>query len=142
MKRIYVATVMAVLGWFIPNIACRKKSVREEVACFREDFRLRLSVWPDGPSVAFRREGDVLRRMTAQDGIDCHLNVQLKSIEAAWLLFSFQESTVASEAAGRLAAVGDLPDVCTFIRLINKVEILLLPRPVARLAVKEWEVVK
>lgn len=141
-KTIYVAIVMAVLGWFIPVVACRKKSVREEVKAFREDFRFRLAVWPAGPSVAFRRDGDRLRRIRPSETGHLHLDVHLKSIDAAWLLFSFQESTCASEATGRLMAEGDLPDVCTFIRLMDKVEILLLPKPIAKLAVKEWEAVK
>jgi len=65
--------------------------------------------------------------------------VNLKSVQAAWLLFSFQESTCRSEASGRLTARGDLSLVCTFIRLMDKVEILLLPKFIARRAVKKWE---
>ena len=67
------------------------------------------------------------------------MDVTLKSLEAAWLLFSFQESTCASEARGRLAVKGELNHSCTFIRLMDKVEILLLPRFIARRAVKKWE---
>ena len=140
LKTAYVAVVMAVLGWFIPNVACRKMSVREDVKCFRDGFRFRLGVWPEGPSVAFRRESDCLVRLNkSTEPMD--MSVMLKSIDAAWLLFSFQESTCRSEANNRLIVEGELPDTCTFIRLMNKVEILLLPKFIARRAVKEWEAV-
>ena len=145
-KRVYCSVIMAVLGWFIPNIACRKEGVREEVWAFPEGFTCRLGVWPDGPSVVFRREGDKLVRVRKSDhpgaGSETDLDVLLKSIDAAWLMFTFQESTCMSEASSRLIARGELPNVCTFIRLMDKVEILLLPSFIARRAVKKWEKVK
>ena len=143
-KRIYCTVIMAVLGWFIPAVACRKKGVQEEIRAFPDDFSLMLTVRPDGPSVAFRRDGDRLIRLKAgrfEPG-EVDLRVKLKSIEAAWLMFSFQESTCRAEANNRLIAEGELPHVCTFIRMMDKVEILLLPRFIARKAVKKWEKVK
>jgi len=140
-KKFYCSVVLALLGWFIPNIACRKESVRAEVRAFPEEFTCRLGVWPDGPSVAFRREGDRLKKLNDRTcGVD--LGVYLKSVDAAWLMFSFQESTCRSEANHRLIAQGELPHTCTFIRLMDKVEILLLPKFIAKKAVKKWENVK
>ncbi len=142
-KKIYCSIIMLVLGWFIPNIACRKESVRDEVRAFPNDFTCRLGVWPDGPSVSFLRKGDRLVKFkpgSITKGAD--LSVMLKSIDAAWLMFTFQESTCTAEANNRLIAEGELPHVCTFIRLMDKVEILLLPRFIAKRAVKKWENVK
>ena len=132
---------MAVLGWFIPKIACRKSSIREEIRAFPEKFILRLGVWPAGPAVTFSREGDCLRKIS-HCGTEPDLGVYLKSLEAAWLMFTFQESTCRAEANDRLMVRGELPHTCTFIRLMDKVEILLLPRIIAKKAVKKWERVK
>lgn len=140
-KKIYCAVVFALLGWFIPNIACRKESVREEIRMFPEDFTCTLGVWPSGPSVTFLRKGDrLIKHRRALSSPD--LGVYLKSIDAAWLMFSFQESTCMSEARSRLIAMGELPHTCTFIRMMDKVEILLLPKLIAKRAVKKWEKVK
>lgn len=88
--------------------------------------------------MAFRRVGDRLQKIDPETpGLD--MKVSLKSIDAAWYLFSFQESTCQSEANGRLIVKGELPHTCTFIRLMDKVEILLLPRFIAKRAVKQWE---
>lgn len=141
LKTIYCSLVLTVLGWFIPHIACGKSSVREVVSNFPLNFSFRLGVWPDGPSVAFSRKDDRLKKITDKNQTVA-MTVYLKSIEAAWLLFSFQESTCQSEANNRLAVIGDLPDTCTFIRLMDKVEILLLPRFIAKKAVKKWEKVR
>jgi len=139
-KKIYCSIVMAVLGWFIPNIACRKESVRKEILCFPESFTFRFAIWPDGSSVTFTREGDRLKKVGKNYG-EVDLSVNLKSLEAAWLLLSFQESTCQSEANDRLFVKGELPHTCTFIRIMDKVEILLLPKFLAKKAVKEWEFV-
>ncbi|MDA3811843.1 MAG: aldehyde ferredoxin oxidoreductase family protein [Spirochaetaceae bacterium] len=139
-KKIYCSLVMAVLGWFIPHIACRRKSVREEVICFPDNFTFRFAIWPGGSSVSFRRVGDRLVKIKKSQG-KVDLIVNLKSLEAAWLLLTFQESTCQSEANARLSVQGELPHTCTFIRLMDKVEILLLPKFLARKAVKKWEFV-
>ncbi|WP_168203257.1 aldehyde ferredoxin oxidoreductase family protein [Oceanispirochaeta crateris] len=139
-KTLYCRIVLAVLGWFIPAVACRKKSVQEEVVTFPEGFSFSLGVWPCGPSVTFRRRGRGLKKSGKTERVD--MRVSLKSIEAAWLLFSFQESTCQSEANGRLSVEGELPHTCTFIRFMDKVEILLLPRFIAEKAVKKWVPVK
>lgn len=140
LKSVYCSIVMAVLGWFIPHVAYRKKSVQEEVACFPENFTFRFAIWPDKSSVAFKRIGTKLKKIRPDEG-DADLTVYLKSLEAAWLLLSFQESTCRSEANDRLFVKGELPHSCTFIRLMDKVEILLLPKFLAKKAVKKWEYV-
>ena len=139
-KSIYCSIVMAVLGWFIPNVACRKKSVRDEVMNFPDNFTFSFSIWPNGSSVAFKRVGDRLIKVSI-DEKNADLTVHLKSLEAAWLLLSFQESTCQSEANDRLVVKGELVHSCTFIRLMDKVEILLLPKILAKKAVKKWEYV-
>jgi hypothetical protein len=139
-KTLYCRVVLGVLGWFIPSVACRKESVRKEIEEFPPEFAFRLGVLPAGPSVAFRRTGNRLKRIDRNEAVN--LTINLKSIDAAWLLFSFQESTAQSEANNRLAVTGSLPHSCTFIRIMNKTEILLLPGFLARKAVKRWEKVK
>jgi len=139
-KTIYCTIVLAVLNWFIPAVTCRKESVRDDVESFPADFSFRLGVWPDGPSMAFRREGGCLRKIGSRKPVDMTIN--LKSIDAAWLLFSFQESTAQSEANNRLTVTGSTAESCNFIRLMDKTEILLLPKFLAVKAVKKWEKVK
>jgi len=139
-KTLYCSIVFAVLRWFIPAAACRRKSVREVVESFPESFSFRLTVWPKGPSMAFRREEGCLKKIGRNGTVD--MTIRLKSMDAAWLLFTFQESTAESEANSRLTVSGSIADSCTFIRLMDKTEILLLPKFLAKKAVKKWEKVK
>jgi hypothetical protein len=64
------------------------------------------------------------------------LDLQIKNTAAAILLFTFQESTAVSFARQRILVDGDLGPAMTVVRILDRVEILLLPRRIARLAVK------
>ena len=135
-KKMYVRMLLSVLSLAIPLASRLSKNVAKAVEDFDEGFTFRLMVHPSGPSISFQKKKSVLRQYK---GERCDLIVALKNMEAAWRLLSFQESTCHSEAAGRLSVEGELPSCCAFIRLMNAVEIFLLPRFIARRAVKRWE---
>ena len=145
-KSVYCKITMALLGWFIPSVACGKESVKNEVRSLPDNFVCRMRVWPDGAAVAFARRGDRLEKIKVKELEDkpemIDLDVILKSLEGAWLMFTFQEGTSAAEANGRLVVKGNLSSACTFIRIMDMVEILLLPRFISSRLVKKWEKVK
>ena len=66
------------------------------------------------------------------------LNLLIKHLEGAILLFTFQESTAIAVARDRLVVEGDVPQACTVVRILDMVEVLLLPKIVAGLAVKRY----
>jgi hypothetical protein len=66
------------------------------------------------------------------------LQIKIKHLEGAILLFTFQESTAVAVARDRLVVEGDVPRACTVVRILDMVEVLLLPKIVAELAVKRY----
>ena len=69
----------------------------------------------------------------------------IKSLEAAFLLFTFQESTSVSNARDRLTVDGGIPETCAVVRVMDSVEVYLLPKFITKLAVKrypKWSVKK
>ena len=137
-KRLYIRILLFVLSRAIPKASRISDAVRAESSAFPRGFRILLGVWPSGPDLHLVCDGEGgLYRDSASES-EADLAIRLKSLEAAFRLFTFRESTAASEAAGRLVAAGELPLLLSFIRIIDAVEIILLPKPVAKLAVKEW----
>jgi len=139
---VYCRIILGIVGKAIQAASGVSPSVKEETEEFPEGFSFSLKIWPDGPGIVMIKETEGrLRLVSPAEALPSEtpdLEVQLKSLEAAWLLFSFQESTCMSEVHNRLMARGDIPMVCAFIRLMDKVEILLLPRFIASRAVKQW----
>ena len=50
----------------------------------------------------------------------------------------FRSSTTIATARERLVVDGDLPDACAVVRVLNTVETYLLPKVIAKLAVKRY----
>ncbi|MEA2013912.1 MAG: hypothetical protein U9N38_01165, partial [Thermodesulfobacteriota bacterium] len=72
------------------------------------------------------------------DGKRIDLHMKIKSIEAAILMFTFQESTTVATTRDRMAVDGELPHVCAIVRVLDIGEVYLLPKFIARLAVKRY----
>ena len=66
------------------------------------------------------------------------LKLTIKNIEAAILLFTFQESTVMAVARDRLIVDGEVPAACAVVRILDMVEVFLLPKLIASLAVRRY----
>jgi len=99
-----------------------------------------LGVMPGGPYMVIgkTRKGIVqyIGWEPADRKIDLKMNI--KNIEAAWLLFTFQESTALATARNRLIVDGEVPHACAVVRILDIVEVYLLPKFIARLAVKRY----
>jgi hypothetical protein len=72
------------------------------------------------------------------EGRRIDLAMKIKSLEAAVLMFTFQESTAGATARNRLVVDGDIPAACAVVRILDAVEVYLLVKPLARLAVKRY----
>ena len=72
------------------------------------------------------------------DGKPLDLRIRIKHLEAAILLFTFQESTSLAAARDRMLVEGDVSRACGVVRILDMVEVLLLPKMLARLAVKRY----
>ena len=137
-KGLYIRILLFVLSRAIPKASRISDAVRSESRSFPRGYRILLGVWPSGPDLNLVCDGEGGLYRESDSDSEPDLAIRLKSLEAAFRLFTFRESTAASEAAGRLLAAGEPPLLLAFIRIIDAVEIILLPKPVAKLAVKEW----
>ena len=135
---LYLRILLYVLGKTIPKATGLSPEVKNEARGFPAGFGILLGVLPAGPALLLEADGSGGLFRCRDHAKKPDLAIQLKSLEAAFRLFTFRESTCASEAGGRLTATGSLPRVLSFIRIIDAVEILLLPRGIASRAVKEW----
>jgi hypothetical protein len=145
-KRVFKSLYLRIMLWFLGRAvqaASRvDREVRQEFATLPEEFTVSLGVLPHGPYmlVGKDRRGKVKYlggSPQKQQSID--LNMQIKHLEAAFLLFTFQEGTCTAQIRDRLIVAGDVQAACAFIRILNIVETYLLPKFFAKLAVKRYQ---
>ncbi len=140
LKRLYLAIMLWFVGRAIQAASRVDAGVREEFGAIPNGYKFSLGVLPDGPCMIIGKDetGKIRYLGSHPEGINVDLKIGIKNLEAAILLFTFQESTATAVARDRLIVDGDIPQACAAVRILNMVEVFLLPGIIARLAVKRY----
>jgi hypothetical protein len=131
LKRIYVAIML----WFVGRAI-------QAAAVVDDDVKKEFENLPDGPTmiVGKNRRGKVKYLGWNPKGRLIDLQMKIKSLEAAILMFTFQESTAVANARVRMIVDGEVPPACAIVRVLDIVEVYLLAKIIAKLAVKRYPV--
>ena len=140
LQRMYLVLMFWFLGRAIQAAARVDRQVRGLFATLPEGFTFALAVAFDGPAMVIGKNAAGKVKYLGADvkerAVD--LKMTLKHIDAAMLLFTFQESTITAVARNRMIVDGDIPAACTVVRILDMVEVYLLPKPLAALAVRRY----
>ncbi len=164
LKRIYVAVMMWFLGKAIQAAVKVDPEVKKEFDIIPPNFTLRMMIYPERAFPLFfyakmlpafvrdkglllygiqmiigkDKEGRVRYMGSDPKGKKIDLHMIFKSLEAATMVFTFRESTTTAYAHDRFMVEGDLPYALAFVRVLDIVEVYLLPKIVAKRAVKRY----
>jgi len=136
--RAYVNIMMGVMGRGLVSLTRHDPTVQPELEGFPGGFRFEMIVLPDGPSVRLRLNAErSFEPDTAPGKPD--LSIQFKHIRHAYLVLSFQEGTVRAFANNRMVVDGDIAWAMRMVRILNRLQSIILPEVVARQAVKRYD---
>jgi len=140
LKKDYVAMMLWFMGRAIQAAAAVDRAVKKEFTDMPDSFTFALSVMPNGPHMIVGKDqrGFVRYRGWNPAGKKIDLQMKIKNIEAAMLIFTFQESTALATARERLIVDGEVAHACAIVRILDTVEVYLLPKIIAKLAVKRY----
>ncbi len=122
-------------------------TIKAEFDALESDFSLRLKIADTGASFLVKKiskkngkiklinYGSSNKYLTEK----ATLTLQLRSIDAAIQIFTFQESTYEGEGNSRFSLDGSFTHAAIFLRILDQLEILLLPKFIAKRAVKRYE---
>ncbi len=139
-KRAYLAVMLWFMGRAVQAASRVDRQIRDEVTELPDDFAFALGVGDRGPwMVVGRQAGHDLRYRGHRVG-DTPINLKLafKHLESGFLTFTFQENTPVAAARDRLVVDGEVAHACAVVRILDRVQVYLLPKPLARLAVKRY----
>ncbi len=140
LKRIYLNLMLWFVGRAIQASAKVDKKVKQEFEDLPKGYNFALGAFPNGPWMVVGKDDDGRVRYLGRNVKDKTIDLwmTLKSVEALFLLFTFQESTPVSNARSRLFVEGDLPHACAVVRIMDIVQVYLLPKFIAKLAIKRY----
>ncbi len=139
-KSLYLHIILWFLGRSIQAAVHIDPKIRQEFFNLPDDMTFSLGVEPQGPRMVIRKSTQTgvsyLGRASRKTPAD--LEIKIHDIEGAMLLLTFRESTAISASHGRISIVGNVAHGCTIVRILDQLEILLLPKCIAKRAVKRY----
>ncbi len=144
LKQLYIRILLFFVGRALQGASKFDEKFRSEVSLLPDHYSIKLKVHPAGPEMnVIKEENSKLKFISRKAAPDrCDLVISIKNTEAAILLFTFRESTARAFARDRMFVRGDLGNAITFVRCLDIVEVYLLPKFIARLAVKRYPELK
>ncbi|NOX90160.1 MAG: hypothetical protein GXO77_14165 [Calditrichaeota bacterium] len=138
-KKLYIKTLLFFLGKAFVAGGKLIPEVKEELKNFEDDLLLTMTVMPNGPEMKLLFSGEKIRFAKKPPQISPEtLTITIKYLEAAFVMFTFRESTSVAFARSRMTVNGDLGKSMAFVRCLNWVEFYLLPAIFARRALKRY----
>jgi hypothetical protein len=140
LKRLYMAVNLWFMGRAIQAASRVDDRVRSELRTLPDQFTFALGVMPNGPYFIVQKTGTDTARYIGRriDAQPVDLRMEFKHLEAGMLTFTFRENTPVATARDRLIVDGEVGYACSVVRILDIVQIYLLPKVIARLAVKRY----
>ncbi|MGD9331884.1 MAG: hypothetical protein PVJ53_11260 [Desulfobacterales bacterium] len=140
LKRAYLRIILWFMGRAVQAASRVDERVRREIETLPDQFTFALGILPAGPYLVVQKIGAHRARylggaITAQP-VD--LTLAFKHLEAGMLTFTFRENTPVATARDRLIVDGEVANACTVVRILDIVQVYLLPKVIAKLAVKRY----
>lgn len=142
--RLYCRILLTVVGYTIRSLWVIDPEIRPDIERFPIGATCILTINPHGPSLHLRRIADaglivVRGSSTTEESTAPTLKLIIKDIVSALTIFTFKESTSVAAAHGRIIIEGSIPLGCAFVRILERAEIYLLPKVIARRAMIRYE---
>lgn len=139
-QRIYLAIMLWVVGKAVQAAARVDKEVQTEFSTMPDTYTFSLGAFPGGPCMIVGKDGNGRVRYLGRDinQYPLDLEITFKSMGHLFSLLSFQESTPTANSRDRMTVSGDVPQACTVVRILDIVQVYLLPRFIARMAIKRY----
>ena len=137
-KRAYVSLMMRIVGRGLAIASRVDEEIAEELHHLPVEMTIAMRVYPNGPCCLLQRTHDDLIYLGVHDSGDADMEIIFKHLQHAWLLYTFRENTPTAFARNRIVLDGEISHAVVFNRCLNRLLSLILPRPLAKRAVKRY----
>ena len=137
-QKFYVQFMMDVIGRGLVVASQVDQEIQKELKAFPKDFSISMQIFGDATAFYIKVNKKQQFDLIQEKHHHLDLTITFKHLQHAFSVFSFQESTAQAFAHNRMIADGDLSHAIRLVRCLNRMETLILPKYLAKLAVKEY----
>ncbi|MGB5333993.1 MAG: hypothetical protein WBN07_00115 [Woeseiaceae bacterium] len=138
LQRAYVGLMMRVVGRGLAIASRVDSEIAYELGHLPAEMTIAMRVYPNGPCCLLQHSGTDLRYLGVRDACTADMEIIFKHLQHAWLLYTFQEDTPTAFARNRIVLDGEVGHATVFNRCLSRLMVLILPRLLARRAVKRY----
>lgn len=138
-QKAYVATMMKIIGNGLAAMSTRDEEARNELRNIRPGFVMQMTVFPSGPTFTLQVGENGSAKVLADAPGRPDLVIRFKHVSHAFQVFSFQEGTARAFANDRMVVDGSLGEAMIFVRCLNKMQQLILPKFIAQGVIKRYD---
>ncbi len=135
---VYVRIMLWLVGRLLQSASRVDPVIRAEVSTLPADFAFAMRLHSGAAGLVMAREGERLRHVPARRAPHPSLVFEFKHVTHAFLVLGFVEGTARAFANDRMTLGGDVAMAMRIVRCLNRMEVLVLPKFVARRAVKQY----
>lgn len=138
-RHFYVELMFQIMGRALQAVSEVDATVQDEAQVLPEGFLFEMMVMPSGPGLIVEHTGRGRFHYHGQSAprpVD--LSIRFKHMAHAFLVLSFQEKTSVAFANDRMVVDGDVSYAIRMTRILNRLESFILPKLIAKRAVKEY----
>lgn len=137
-KRIYLKIMFFIVGRALVAASQVDEEFAAEIKGFPAGLTIQMMVMPNGPCFTFEVQHDHRLKLSKNPVGEADLVVRFKHLVHAFLVFSFQEGTARAFAHDRMFVDGDVSQAIRLTRMMNRLEVLILPKIIAKGALKRY----
>ena len=130
--------MMQVVGRGLAVASRVDTEIAYELSHLPAEIIIAMRVHPNGPCCFLQHTGTDLTYLGPRLAGEADMEIIFKHLQHAWLLYTFQENTPIAFARNRIVLDGEIAHAVVFNRCLSRLLTLILPRLVARRAVKRY----
>ena len=141
LQRAYVRLMMRIVGRGLAVASRVDSDIVYELQHLPAELTIAMRVYPNGPCCLLQHTGSHLNYLGVRDSCAADMEIIFKHLQHAWLLYTFREDTPTAFARNRIVLDGEVHHATVFNRCLSRLMILILPRFLAKRAVKRYPVI-
>ena len=130
--------MMLIVGRALSAISRVDEEAIEEIKGLPANYIIEMVVVPGGPGFKVKTVGDGTLVVANKESRRPDLSIKFKHLKHAFSVLSFQEGTAEAFTKDRMIADGELSNSIRLVRILNKLESIILPKFIAKRAVKRY----
>ena len=130
--------MMVIVGRALSALSRIDDDAKAEIKGLPDNYLIQMVVVPSGPSFIVKTRGDGTLEVVGKSSEKADLAIKFKHLSHAFSVLSFQEGTAEAFTKDRMIADGELSASIRLVRILNRLESIILPKFIAKRAVKRY----